>query len=77
MANQPNINKRHITVRVSIDICRAVEKKYRQGTDANATPAFIRALEDAVRDVALTPEDYKLIAEEVFVNAGRINKGRK
>ena len=76
MANQPNVNKRHITVRVNIETCRAVEKKYRQDTDTNATPAFVRALEDAVRDVELTPEDYKLIADEAFANAQRVKKGR-
>lgn len=74
MANQPSANKRHISMRVNVEVCRAIEKRFGRDDDNNSTIAFIRALEDAARDVELTAEDLELIAEEIRANQTR-NKG--
>lgn len=73
MANQPNPNKRHITLRVNVDVCRKVENKYHHKDDSSAGVAFIRALEDSVREVELTEEDLNAIAKEVSMNKAKIS----
>jgi hypothetical protein len=64
MSNEGNCDKRLIHLRVALETCRAVEKKYRQPEDESKSDAFIRALEDATRRVTLTAEDYELILAE-------------
>lgn len=76
MANMPNANKRHVTMRVNVETCRAVEKKFGRKGDVSASLPFIRALEDATRDVVLSPADYQLIANEVRENARKVKEGR-
>lgn len=75
MANQPNVNKRHVTIRVNVETCRAVEKKFGRSDDSSASLAFIRALEDATRDVVLSADDYQRIADEVRSNTRKIKGG--
>ena len=68
MANMGKTTKRQVAIRLDIDLCVAVEKKYSQPHDRNMVTAYIRALEDATRDVVLSSHDYKLIAAEVRAN---------
>lgn len=71
MSGEGDLDKRILSIRVSLDTCRSVEKKYRLPNDKEKGTAFIRALEDAVRDVDLTAEDYQIIAAE---RAGNFKK---
>lgn len=64
MPNEGKCDKRLIHLRVDLETCRAVEKKYSQPEDDAKSVAFIRALEDATRRVVLTSEDYELILKE-------------
>ena len=68
MANMGKTTKRQIAIRLDIDLCVAVEKKYSQPNDTNKVTAYIRALEDATRDVILSSRDYQIIAAEVRAN---------
>ena len=68
MANMPNVNNRQIGLRPSIELCRKVEKKYLKAGDSGKSLAYIRALEDATRDVLLTAKDYQAIAREAKAN---------
>ena len=68
MANMGKVTKRQIAIRLDIDQCVAVEKKYLHKGDKNKVIAYIRAIEDATRDVVLTYRDYLKIAEEVRAN---------
>ena len=77
MANMPNINNRQIGLRPSIELCRKVEKKYAKNGDKGNSLAFIRALEDATRDVLLTAKDYQEIAREAKANEIARMKGAK
>lgn len=80
MSNTPDCDKRQVGIRLEIETCRKVEKKYRQPEDgSNKSLAFIRALEDATRGVRLTPEDYDEIAREAHDNFRKrlANKSRR
>lgn len=77
MANMPNVNNRQIGLRPSIELCRKVEKKYAKPKDKGASLAYIRALEDATRDVFLTAKDYQAIANEASANELARTKGAK
>lgn len=68
MANMPNVNNRQIGLRPSIELCRKVEKKYAKDGDKGTSVAYVRALEDATRDVILTVADYRAIAAEAKAN---------
>lgn len=75
MPNEGKCDKRLIHLRVDLETCRAVEKKYGQPEDDARSVAFIRALEDATRRVELTSKDYELILKEQRSNeAARKNK---
>lgn len=71
MANMGKTTKRLMTFRLDLHICKAVERKYRLATDTDRTTCYVRALEDATRNVALTPEDYIEIAHEIRENEQR------
>lgn len=76
MANSPNTNKRHITMRLNVDVCVAIEKEYGKTGDQKAEP-FIRALEDIARNIELDSEDLMKIAEEVRQNEAKFKKGAR
>lgn len=54
--------------RIDLHLCKAVEIKYLRPDDKDLGTAYIRALEDATRDVKLTAKDYQEIAEEIRRN---------
>jgi len=68
MSNMPDTNKRQVSTRIDIETCRKVEKTFARPGDKSKNLAFIRALEDATRDVVLTEEDYEIILAEVKAN---------
>lgn len=68
MANMPNVHNRQIGLRPSIELCRKVEKKFAKNSDAAGSLAYIRALEEATRDVLLSAKDYQAIAREASAN---------
>lgn len=68
MANMGKTTKRQIAIRLDLHLCRAVEKKFHRKDDASEVVAYIRAIEDATRDVLLTANDYKIIAKQIEAN---------
>lgn len=76
MANMGKTTKRLMTLRLDLHICKAVERKYRLANDTDRTTCYIRALEDATRNVKLSPEDYIEIAHEIRENEMK-RRGKK
>lgn len=68
MAKEPAIDARVIGATVKIEVCKKVERKYQRDNKDSKSTIYARALEDSVRGVVLTAEDYKEIAEEVARN---------
>ena len=68
MPNKPNVNNRQVGLRVSIELCRKVKVGFGREGDKYESEAFIRALEEATRNVALTTADYDAISAEVRAN---------
>lgn len=68
MPNKPNVNNRQVGLRVSVELCRKVKVGFGRDGDKHESDAFIRALEEATRDVSLTTADYDAIAAEVRAN---------
>lgn len=77
MANMGKTNKRQVSVRIELTTCRAVEKKFKRAGDTSDVVAYIRALEEATRDVILTKEDYKIIQEQIEENEASRDVQRK
>jgi len=78
MANEGKVSKRVVSARAEIELCKKVETKYSRHDDKDKTIAFIRALEDATRDVVLTAKQWEEIALEVKENEKkRVNKRMK
>ena len=71
MSNMPDVNKRQVSTRVDIELCRKVEKEFSRRDDKSKNIAFIRALEEATRDIQLDDADYKLIAKEIKANKAK------
>ena len=76
MSNMPDINKRQVSTRVDIELCRKVEKEFARPGDKSKNVAFIRALEEATRKIQLDDADYDLIAKEIRRNKMKRNGGR-
>lgn len=68
MPNKPNVNNRQVGLRPSIELCRKVKVGFGREDDRHESDAFIRALEEATRNVVLTVADYDAIAAEVRAN---------
>lgn len=68
MPNAPDINKRHVGLRIELETCYMVEKKYGRPGDTSRATAFIRALEDSVKGVVLDAADYDAITLETKAN---------
>lgn len=65
------IDARVIGATVKIEVAKKVERKYRQDESDSFSLIYARALEDSVRDVELTAEDYTEIAAEVAANLAK------
>jgi len=68
MANMGDIHKRVATLRIPIHSCVAAVHKFHQEGDDGWRPSVIRALEEATRDVVLTPDELRQIADEEEAN---------
>ncbi len=68
MPNKPNPNNRQVGLRPSVELCRKVKVGFSREGDKYESDAFIRALEEATRNVVLTEADYDAIAAEVRAN---------
>ena len=76
MGNEGRFDKRKVGLRIPLEICRAVEKKFYLPIDGNKdAPAFIRALEKATEDVVLDKHDLDIIGAEMEAN--RIERKQK
>lgn len=53
---------------VKIEVCRKVEKVFRLKDSDSLSVIYARALEESVRDVELTEEDYAAITAEIAEN---------
>lgn len=76
MSNMPDVNKRQISARVDIELCRKVEKEFARPGDKTKGVAYVRALEEATRKIRLDDADYEMIAEEVRRNQNKRKGGR-
>ena len=78
MANEGKTSKIVVSMRIELQLCAMVERKYKHKEDKDNAVAYVRALEDATRDVLLTAEDYRKIAAQVAKNeAKRIDNRNK
>ena len=77
MSNMPDITKRQVSTRIDIELCRKVEKEFSRPGDKAKSLAFVRALEEATRDIELDDEDYELIAAEIKANKKVRNGGKQ
>ena len=68
MAHEPAFDVRVIGSSVQIEVCKKVEAKYRLDPKDTMSVIYARALEDSVRDVELTADDYVAIAREIERN---------
>lgn len=73
MPNKPDPNNRQVGLRVSVELCRKVKVGFGRDGDKYESQAFIRALEEATRDIELVAADYDAIAAEVRANESHRN----
>ena len=76
MSGEGDCDKRLVHLRVPLETCRAVEKGFARPGDTAKSTAFIRALEEATRDIRLTPEDYRIIQRESDENLKKRHERR-
>lgn len=77
MSNEGDLNKRAMALRVPLKICRQITKKFSIASDRGNAPAFIRALEQAAKDIELTQEDWDAIKKEMAHNLEKRMKQRR
>lgn len=77
MASEGATDKRQFSIRMPIETIKKAERQYGKKSDKSFRDAIVRALEDAVRDVPLTPDDYRLIAEEMEQNLKKRMENRR
>lgn len=78
MSNEGHLDKRKVGLRIPLEICRGVAKKFALPSDkGQEAPAFIRALTEATKDVVLTPEDLEIIKVEMEANREKRMQQRK
>lgn len=71
MSNETDIDRCVIGATIDVEVAQKVLKKYKLSADESNSLAYARALEDSVRDVQLSPEDYTRIAQIVADNKTR------
>ncbi|MBR0403605.1 MAG: hypothetical protein IJI68_00065 [Eggerthellaceae bacterium] len=76
MANMGKVSKAKINLRIDLHLCRAVEKKFSHIDDDNKSIAYIRAFEEATRDVILDEEDYRIIIVQIRENELKRKRGK-
>lgn len=68
---EPAVDARVIGSTVKIEICKKVERKFRLSDKDSLSTIYARALDESVRDVVLTKQDYLEIAEEIARNQAK------
>jgi len=68
MSNEGATDKRLFSIRMPIETIKKAEREFAKVGDSSFRESIIRAVEEATRDTALTPEDYREIAEETEKN---------
>lgn len=68
MASEGSIDKRLFSIRMPIETIIKAERSFGKEGDSSFRESIIRAVEEATRDTALTPDDYRKIAEETEMN---------
>lgn len=68
MANEVAIDKRRFTMSLHIETIRKAQARYGRKDDASFRDAIVRVLEEATRDIPLTPEQYREVADETAAN---------
>lgn len=76
MSNMGKTTKRLVAMRLDLHLCHAVERKYRLADDTDKATCYVRALEDATRNVKLTAADYVSIAAEIRENEAKRRKAK-
>jgi len=69
MGSEGKLDKRQVGLRVPLELCRKVAKGFGRSDDADASSAFLRALEEATRNVHLNLHDIDLIQAEMQRNS--------
>ena len=59
---EPAVDARVIGSTVKIEVCKKVERKFRLSDKDSFSTIYARALDESVRDVILTTQDYLEIA---------------
>ena len=77
MANSPDVENKRVQATVPLDVCRKVEKTFSRPGDTKPALCYVRALEEATRNVRLDSHDYEIIAEQVRLNEVKYGKKRK
>lgn len=65
MSNMPSVKNIQRALRVQRDLDAKVSKRFRQDESMTVKDAYILALQYATRDVQLTPDGYRKIAEDI------------
>lgn len=73
---EPAVDARVIGSTVKIEICKKVERKFRLSDNDSLSTIYARALDESVRDVILTKQDYLEIAEEIARNQAKRTQKR-
>ena len=68
MSNEGATDKRLFSIRMPIETIKKAERGFSKKGDESFRESIVRAVEEATRDTALTPEDYREIAEETERN---------
>ena len=64
MSNQPDVNNVQRSIRVPRDLDAKILKRFRVDEDMAVKDAYILALQYATRNVELSAEDYRRIADD-------------
>ena len=71
MANAPKVTKRQKGLRIDLELDAKVRYGFSRPGDKDDTPAYIRALEEATRNVELPAEAYEEIAAKKRANEAK------
>ena len=71
MSGELDIGKRVVSVNVPVEVCVKVEQAFTREGDKGRGVAFVRALEEATRDIVLTVENARAVADEIDANYRR------
>lgn len=79
MAGEGATDKRLFSIRMPIETIKKAERGFAKEGDQSFRESIVRAVEEATRSTALTPADYRAIAEETEANLKKrmIKRGEK